>query len=81
MDQIYQLSDSIYLEQFNDGALVLRMPDRNIFELNLSALKVITLTDGIRSVREVSEIFSKSLNIFREQTYSYIHALYQHLFS
>lgn len=78
-DQFYSIKDQIVIEKFDDGALVLRLPDRNIFQFNLTALKVLELTDGKRSVREVSKIVAKTFDITLEEALMDINALYTHL--
>ena len=78
-DQIFRIIDKIFIEAFDDGALVLRLPDRNIFEFNLTALKVLELTDGTRNVLDVSKIFAETFDITTQEALIDINALYDHL--
>ena len=76
---VYRLNDEVHIEAFDEGALVLRMPDRNIFQFNLTALKVLELTDGIRDVKGVSAIIAKDYQISQNEAVKDVLALYNHL--
>jgi hypothetical protein len=79
LNKVFQKNQNIHIETFDDGALVLRMPDRNIFQFNLTALKVLELTDGIRNVQAVSAIIAKDYHISQSEAVTDVMALYNHL--
>ena len=55
------------------------MPNRNIYQFNLTALKVLELTDGIHDVEEVSSVIAKKYHISHEKAFEDVLALYHHL--
>jgi hypothetical protein len=46
---IYKLSKDAVLEIFDDGGLVLILPERRLVELNPSAVEIVQLLDGQRA--------------------------------
>jgi len=53
-DRIYQICSRVVFESFDEGALVLRLEDRHLFELNSSACVIINQTNGTRSAGEIA---------------------------
>ncbi|MBI5648858.1 MAG: hypothetical protein HZC40_00165 [Chloroflexi bacterium] len=53
-DKIFSLSTQAAMETFDDGALVLRLKDQRLTELNFVAQRVIELSDGKRTVGQVA---------------------------
>ena len=51
---IYELSQDAVLEAFDDGALVLIVPERRFVELNSSAFEIVKLLDGKRTSEQVA---------------------------
>ena len=78
-DQIYRLKEKIFIEAFDDGALVLRLVDRNIFQFNLTALQVLEMTDGVHSVEDIARSIAKIFNITEQEAIMDIAELYDHL--
>ena len=57
---IYKLSPKAALETFDDGSLVLILPERRLVELNPTAVEILNLLDGQRTPEQVAvEIASK----------------------
>ena len=52
---IYKLSPNAALETFDDGGLVLILPERRLVELNPSAVHIINLLDGHRTPEQVAD--------------------------
>ena len=78
-ENIYKINVNVHIEAFDEGALILRMPDRNIFQFNLTALKVLELTDGIHDVKEISSVIAKDYHISQEEAVEDVLVLYNHL--
>lgn len=77
--KIFRLGDKIYLEGFSDGALVLRMADRFIFELNLTAYQVLEQTDGIHSTEDISRVMAENYKISEKDALKDVCELYEYL--
>lgn len=52
-DDRFRLCDHHAAECFTDGALVLRFPERLLFELNTTARDVLLLMDGGRTIAQI----------------------------
>jgi hypothetical protein len=52
---IYKLSKDAILEIFDDGGLVLILPERRLVELNPTAVEIVKLLDGIRTPEQVAD--------------------------
>jgi len=50
----YNLSKSAILETFDDGGLVLILPERLLVEFNSSAVEVVNFLDGFRTIEQVA---------------------------
>ena len=59
----YKLSKDAVLETFDDGGLVLILPERRLVELNLSAVEIVKLLDGQRSPEQVAAEIAKNHDI------------------
>jgi thiamine monophosphate synthase len=59
----YKLSKDALLETFDDGGLVLVLPERRLVELNPSAVEIIKLLDGQRSPEQVAVEIAKNHDI------------------
>lgn len=60
---IYKLSTDALLETFDDGGLVLILPERRLVELNPSAVAIISLLDGIRTPEQVADEIVKEYDL------------------
>jgi hypothetical protein len=56
---LYKLSKDAVLETFDDGGLILILPERRLVELNLTAVAIINLLDGHRTPELVAEEIAK----------------------
>jgi hypothetical protein len=59
----YKFSKDAVLETFDDGGLVLLLPERRLVELNPSAVEIVKLLDGHRSTEEVAVEIIKNHDI------------------
>ncbi len=59
----YKLSKNVALETFDDGGLVLILPERRLVELNPSAVAIVNLLDGTRTAEQVAEEVAKEHDI------------------
>jgi len=64
---LYKLSKDAILETFDDGGLVLILPERRLVELNPSAVEIIQLLDGHRTLDQVAAEISSKFDISMEQ--------------
>jgi hypothetical protein len=64
---IYTLSKEAALETFDDGGLVLIVPERRLVELNPSAVEILNLLDGTRTTDQVAAEFARLYEIPLEQ--------------
>jgi hypothetical protein len=64
---IYTLSKEAALEVFDDGGLVLIVPERRLVELNPSAVEILNLLDGKRTTDQVAAEFARIYEIPLEQ--------------
>jgi len=60
---LYKLSQNAVLESFEDGGLVLIVPERRLVELNPSAVEIVNLLDGHRTAQQVADEIVKSNDI------------------
>jgi hypothetical protein len=73
---VYRLSPHAALESFAEGALLLRLTDRHLFELNPSAQRILELTDGQRSVMQVASALAQDFEIDEELARQDVLSLY-----
>jgi hypothetical protein len=76
MDPVYRLSPHVALESFAEGALLLRLTDRHLFELNPTAQRILELTDGQRSARQVASALALDFEIAEEAALEDVLSLY-----
>ena len=60
---LYRKSPNALLETFDDGGLVLLLKERHLLELNQTAVKVVELFDGTRTMAQVAEEIAKQHDI------------------
>ena len=60
---IYKLSPNAALETFDDGGLVLILPERRLVELNPTAVAIVQLLDGHRTAEQVADEIVKHHDI------------------
>jgi hypothetical protein len=68
----YKLSKDAVLETFDDGGLVLILPERRLVELNQSAVEIIKLLDGHRTPQQVAEEIAKNHDINSDDPVAHI---------
>ena len=78
---VYRLSTHVALESFDDGALLLRLTDRHLFELNPAAQRILELTDGQRRVSQVASTMAEDFQIPEELALQDILSTYNELTS
>jgi hypothetical protein len=57
---LYKLSSNAVLETFDDGGLVLILPERRLVELNPSAVEIVKLLDDHRTPEQVAAEMAKN---------------------
>jgi hypothetical protein len=77
--KVYCVSQGILVEGFEDGALVVRLEDRRLIELNTTAHDVIKLTDGQRSLIQVAVELANEYEITPEEALADLQELYAQL--
>ena len=77
--QVYQTKEDIVIEGFDDGALALKVSDRALIELNLTAYDVLLLTDGVRNLAQVADALAEQYEISPGQAHQDVTELYQQL--
>ena len=70
---------SVVMESFEDGALVLRLNDRHLFELNPTACSVLAHTDGRRSAAEIAILLANEYQVPFEVALQDVIELYRQL--
>jgi thiamine monophosphate synthase len=68
----YKLSKDALLETFDDGGLVLVLPERRLVELNPSAVEIVKLLDGQRSPEQVAAEIAKNYDISNDYPMKHI---------
>ena len=61
---IFQLRPDIVMEGFEDGALLLRLSDRHLIEINPVGQHILELTDGQRNTQQVAEYIGPEVRYF-----------------
>jgi thiamine monophosphate synthase len=51
---LYKLSQDAVIEEFDDGALVLILRSRRLVELSQSAIAIVSLLDGKRTLEQIA---------------------------
>jgi hypothetical protein len=65
--RIYTLSKDAALETFDDGGLVLIIPERRLVELNPSSVEILNMLDGERTTEQVADEIAACYNISNKQ--------------
>jgi hypothetical protein len=73
---IFQVKPDIVVEAFDDGGLILRVKDRNLIEVNATALQILQLTDGERTVSEIAKFLVEIYGITFEEAMNDLRDLY-----
>ncbi len=79
MANIYKMNSKVVMEKFEDAALILRLDDRNLIEVNASAAEILEHTDGHRSVVEIARIIAEQYQVNVEYVFEDVVTLYQQL--
>jgi hypothetical protein len=64
---VFQLRPDIVIETFEDGALLLRLSDRHLIEVNPVGQRILNLTDGQRSALQVAAHLAQHFDISTEE--------------
>ncbi len=75
----YKLNQQILIEDFDDGALVLRRADCHLFAINLTAYHALLNTDGKRDVSEVAGLIVDLYDVTIDKAMEDLNALYNYL--
>jgi hypothetical protein len=75
----YQIRSQVVVEYFRDGALVLKLDDRTLTELNHTAGDILNLTDGCRSITEVASLLAEKHQISKTEALQDVNKLYEQL--
>jgi hypothetical protein len=75
----YTLNPDAVLECFDDGALVLRVEDSNIFELNSTARDILMRTEGQNTLGEVAAFLAQDYGISEEDAFQDVNDLCKQL--
>ena len=65
---LYKLSKDAVLETFDDGGLVLILPERRLVELNPSAVEIVRLLDSQRTPEQLATEIASKFGMSMEQT-------------
>ena len=77
--RVYQINPRVAFECFPEGAMVLRLEDRHLFELNSSAGTILALTDGTRTASEIAFTLADTDKNFAREILSDVTELYESL--
>jgi phage baseplate assembly protein gpV len=64
---IFQIRPDIVMEGFDDGALLLRLSDRHLIEVNPVGQHILELTDGQRSAQQIAGLLAQKFDISAEE--------------
>jgi len=78
-DNIYRINPNVVFESFNEAALVLRLEDRHLFELNSGACDILSQTDGLLTAGEISSKLAGKDSVFTEDVLLDVTELYNQL--
>jgi hypothetical protein len=76
---VFRLCPQVVVEGFEDGALLLRLEDRHLFEMNPTAHYVLAQTDGQRCAAQVATALAKAFQIPEVEALQDVLALYAEL--
>jgi len=74
---VFRLRSGVVREDFEAGALVLRLKDRQLLELNPTAQRILEFTDGQRDAAQVAVLLQESFQITKEQAVQEVILLYE----
>jgi len=77
--RVYRISSDAVFESFDEGALVLRLDDRHLFELNSIACVILGKTDGILTASEIVSKLAETDNVITEDVLSDVIELFEQL--
>jgi hypothetical protein len=77
--KIYRKTTQAVVEIFDDGALILRLDDCHMFDLNETARDVLNLTDGKRNTGEVAAWLIEQYQIAAHEALQDVLELYESL--
>jgi hypothetical protein len=78
-DHVYRINPTVVFESFNEGALVLRLDDRHLFELNSAACVILGQTDGLKTVNEIASKLAETDGVIIKDVLSDVTELYDQL--
>jgi len=78
-DRVYRLSPQAVMEEFEEAALVLRLTDRHLFELNQTACRVLEFTDGARNVSQVADALAQTSQIPQPKAFADTWTFYEQM--
>jgi len=76
---VFRLRPQVVMEGFEDGALVLRLKDRHLLELNPTAGCILEFTNGKRDAAQVAVLLHESFQVTQEQALQEVLLLYEQL--
>ena len=76
---IYQIASDVAMEGFEDGALVFKVNDRKLVEVNQTLRDVLGYTDGKRNVFEVAKLLAQEQQIPEGQALDDVMGLYDQM--
>jgi hypothetical protein len=71
---VYKISNNVVLEPFEDGGLVLILPERRLVELNTTAVDIINLMNGERTLAQVASELINSHDISEETRFEQVYS-------
>jgi Coenzyme PQQ synthesis protein D (PqqD) len=77
--RVFRLGPAIAIQGFEEGALLLRLGDRHVFELNPVAQFILAQTDGLRSTGQIAAIVAQAFGIPEQEAVRDILDLYSEL--
>jgi len=78
---VFLISDRVYIERFEDGALVVYLDEQKLIELNPTAEEILAMTDGKRSLEELAGDVAQTHEIPVEDALEDIKDLFRQLYS
>jgi hypothetical protein len=79
MYNIFALSSGVVMEAFEDSALLLRLTDHHLIELNQTARDILVRTGGHRTVTQIAVDIAEIYQIHASEANQDIIAIYEQL--
>jgi hypothetical protein len=79
MNDIFSLTSQVVFEPFDDGALLLRLRDRHLFELNQTSREILVRTNGQQSVAQIAVDLAELYQLQESEASQDVLALYEQL--